>query len=367
MKIQYPDYENSIANLACSVLKAFGAGAEHATLPLADSFLKKPHKNTLVILLDGMGTRILEKHLDRYGFFRSHLVGSYSSVFPPTTVAATTSMDSGLFPAEHCWLGWDCYFKEIDRNVTVFRNTVSETGERAAEYFVAWKFCPYQTVADRIREAGYEAYSVTPFMDPFPQSFEEICDRIAELCAQDGRKYIYAYWNEPDTTMHGEGCMSKQAGDLLERLEETVEALCGKLKDTQVLITADHGHVDTQNVAITGYPRIMECLVRMPSIEPRALNLFVKEGYERQLKEEFAKEFGDKFMLLSKEEVKQRKLFGPGRNHERFDEMVGDYVAVAVSDLTIFNTEEEARGFIGVHAGMTEAEMMIPLIAVTCP
>lgn len=33
MKIQYPDYENSIANLACSVLKAFGAEAEHATLP----------------------------------------------------------------------------------------------------------------------------------------------------------------------------------------------------------------------------------------------------------------------------------------------------------------------------------------------
>ena len=89
MKIQYPDYENSIANLACSVLKAFGAGAEHATLPLADSFLKKPHKNTLVILLDGMGTRILEKHLDRYGFFRSHLVGSYSSVFPPTTASIT--------------------------------------------------------------------------------------------------------------------------------------------------------------------------------------------------------------------------------------------------------------------------------------
>ena len=41
-------------------------------------------------------------------------IKSITSVFPPTTTAATTSMLSGLNPNEHGWLGWDLYFKKED-------------------------------------------------------------------------------------------------------------------------------------------------------------------------------------------------------------------------------------------------------------
>jgi len=37
---------------------------------------------------------------------------------------------------------------------------------------------------------------------------------------------------------------------------------------------------------------------------------------------------------------------------------------VAISDLSIFNTQEEKEKFIGVHAGLTKEEMEIPLIVV---
>lgn len=42
--------------------------------------------------------------------------------------------------------------------------------------------------------------------------------------------------------------------------------------------------------------------------------------------------------------------------------MIGDYVAIAVSDLTIFNTKEEADEIIGVHAGYTREKIEIPII-----
>ena len=55
--------------------------------------------------------------------------------------------------------------------------------------------------------------------------------------------------------------------------------------------------MDSKGVSITDYPSITECLVRMPSIEPGALNLFVKAEKMEQFENEFKKAFGDKFLL----------------------------------------------------------------------
>ena len=84
----------------------------------------------------------------------------------------------------------------------------------------------------------------------------------------------------------------------------------------------------------------------------------------QQFKDIFNKEFGIKFILLTKEEVRKKKLFGDGTEHPEFNDMLGDFLAVAVDDLSIFNTREEKDFFIGVHAGLTEDEMIIPLIVI---
>ena len=44
--------------------------------------------------------------------------------------------------------------------------------------------------------------------------------------------------------------------------------------------------------------------------------------------------------------------------------MLGDYLAIAAGDLSIYNSKEEAEFYIGVHAGLTEEEMIIPLIVI---
>lgn len=87
---------------------------------------------------------------------------------------------------------------------------------------------------------------------------------------------------------------------------------------------------------------------------------------EEQFVNEFNRKFSDNFMLLTKEEVLKKKLFGEVREHEAFRDMLGDYLAVATGALCIYNTREEADFFIGAHAGLTEEEMTIPLILVEC-
>lgn len=364
MKQKFPDYKNSLVSLANSILEKFGAGEGGQGLPLLDEYMKKDYENIVVLLLDGMGECIIKNNLAADGFFNSHLVGTYSSVFPPTTVAATTSVMSGLTPCEHSWLGWDCYYPQIDKNVTVYLNQESGTEKAAADYNVAWTYCGFESVVSKIRKNGGSAFEATPFAEPFPDSFEKICEQIKHLCKQSGKKYIYGYWNEPDHIMHRKGCYGPDAKQVVSDLEKQVNELCEELENTLVIVTADHGHMDSAGVSITDYPHIMECLLRMPSIEPRALNFFVKKGKETRFEQEFQKEFGDKFLLWTKEKVTRSKIFGEGKEHPNFQGMLGDYLAIAVDDLSIYSTKEESEFFVGVHAGLTEDEMIIPLIII---
>lgn len=362
-KIVLPDYKNCISGLPNSIMRYFGAEPPGDTLPLIDGFLKKEYKNVVVILLDGMGVGVTENNLGEKGFFRSHLRGTCSSTFPSTTVAATTSVLSGLLPCSHSWLGWDCYYPQIGKNVTVFRNTEQGTKNPAADFNVARTFTGYVSVTDRLRDAGIAAHEVAPYLSPFG-SFKDELARVEELCRTPGRKYVYAYWDEPDTTMHAAGCRSRRARRVLRSLERQVRRFCRRVSDTLVIVTADHGHIDSRGVCIKDYPSVVECLVRMPSIEPRALNLFVKEGMNERFESEFKRYFGEDFILMKKQEVIDKKLFGDGEEHPCFRSMLGDYLAVATGDLTVFNTEREAARFKSVHAGLTEEEMTVPLIVI---
>ena len=364
LKTLWPDYENCISNLPNSIMRKFVVEPAGKSLPLLDRYLKKDYKNIVIILLDGMGVNIMRRNLDEKGFFRRHLIGSISSTFPPTTVAATTSILCGLMPCEHAWLGWDCYYPQVGKNVTVYKNTEQDTDTPAADYNIAHRYTAYESIFDRFSKAGKRAYAVTPFNEPYPDSFEGICALIKELCREDGEKYIYAYWSEPDHTMHRTGCFGDESKKLLNGLQNCIQALCGELEDSLVIVTADHGHIDSKGVCIRDYPTVTECLLRMPSIEPRALNLFVKAGMEKQFEEEFTRFFGKDFILMKKEEAIEKKLFGKGNEHPSFRSMLGDYFAIAVGGLTIFNTKKDAETFIGVHAGLTEDEMRIPLIII---
>lgn len=364
MRIKYPNYEKCSVNLTCSVLKYFHANPKHPSLPSADNLLEKGYKNVIIFLLDAMGDSILEHNLTENSFFKQRKIDTISAVFPSTTVAATTSIQSGLFPNEHSWLGWDCYVKELDKNVTVFRNIISNSNIPAAEFDVAKTYFPYTNVIELIQNAGYQAYFATPFEEPYLKGIDDVCNYIEKLCKLDGKKYIYAYCEEPDHTMHATGRYSETSIALLRSLEARIQEMCENLEDTLIFVTADHGQIDTRSAFMEDYPNLLQYLIRMPSIESRALSLFVKEGCQQVFREEFEKTFGDDFMLLDKQTVIEKQIFGHGKAHPEFEDRIGDYVAVAVSDLSIFSSK--VTKFVGNHAGMTEDEMTVPVIAIEC-
>ena len=112
------------------------------------------------------------------------------------------------------------------------------------------------------------------------------------------------------------------------------------------------------------YPELYDMLKIPPSIEPgRAMSLFVKDGLQKDFKNEFNKHFGDSFRLMTKEEVFSENILGYGKPNPRTHNFVGDFLAIATTEKTLFTAREEHE-FVGVHAGLTEEEMTVPFIAI---
>ncbi len=359
MEIRYPEYGNCIANLACSLLRYYGCSAPNPTLPQADVLLNREYKNVVLLLLDGMGMCSLEKLLSPNGIFRRNLRCKYSSTFPPTTVAATTAVMSGLYPNQSAWLGWVGYFDEIDRNVVYYTNKDNDTGEKITDMNAAFTFVPFADIFEPIRSKGISAHWLCSWREPHPRSFGEMTNEIARLCALEQRHFIYAYWEEPDNTMHKKGVHAQETGTLLQEIEEEIERLAENMEDTLLIVTADHGLVDTQTTLLSEDAELMDCLVRPPSMESRAMNFFVKDECVNRFEALFAARYGIDYRLLTMAEG--RKLFGNGRDHPRLSRMLGNYLAVAEGSRTLAMKDKK---FSGEHGGMTADEMIIPLIAI---
>ena len=110
------------------------------------------------------------------------------------------------------------------------------------------------------------------------------------------------------------------------------------------------------------YPDVVECLKRNTSLESRAVNFFIKQEKKEIFVELFNKYFGNDFDLLSKQEVIDKKLFGDGEENLIFRSALGDYFAIAKNNKTLLY--EGDKEFLSQHAGYTEDEILVPLIAI---
>ena len=376
-----PDYSASLVSLISSVIEYCGGKPYHSGLTAFDDFVRKTGradgkkwKNVILLLFDGMGIDALSHFLAPESFLRGNLVTPISSVFPPTTTAATTSLESGLTPAEHGWLGWTLYIPQLDENVSLFPNVIQDTKTQAADFRVGEKLMPYKSVYDIIREGGeYEAYSVSPFGSVKVHSKKQFYKEIVNLCGTDKKKYIYGYQDYPDSLMHVLGTYSRTVDATVKGINRSVRNLCRTLAadentcNTLVIVTADHGHTPIKNVILEDISEIHEMLVRPASIEPRACNFFVREECRARFPEVFNTLFKDDFRLYSRDEVLSENLFG-NQNSEKLHptflgSSLGDFVAVATGDKALVNSHKSHR-FRSHHAGATEKEMRVPFIAI---
>jgi len=361
-----PDYNHSILNVTATILKHYQAPTDYQTLPMLEEALKDKH-HVVLVLLDGMGTNILYKHLFKDAFLLKHLKDVITSVFPPTTVAATTTVLSGLPPITTGHLGWVQYFPREDAHICVFPNTDFYDNSKTFDINFKEKYLKYPSLYEQIKK-GSPNVSLSELFPNFRedgyQSFKDQVDRVIDTTRQKERSFSYVYWTEPDLTEHHYGTDAYETRKVLLDLDQEVERMAFFVsRGTAIVVIADHGLTDVVEVPLVQNQELMSMLRKKPSIEARATNFYVKHNELKRFKDVFEETYGKHFILLSKAEILDKKLFGEGKKHKMFDHFIGDYMSIATSNQMMGLGGE--RPFIAHHAGLTKDEMEVPLIIFT--
>ncbi len=351
----YYEKNNCLVSISNSILKHFGIDTFHETHAEMDEILEaNKNKKICLCLFDGMGKYIEELHCEFDPIILKHKKFTITSVFPPTTVAATTSLMSSKFPCETGWLGWTQKLPNCENPVVMFysRDDITQK-EITPNNFEKYK---YTSIIDRIRDAGFKADELKSFemKENSLKSFFNVVD--GKLKANN---FLYAYNEEPDASLHEYGTKSPIISKLVKQIDDGMGKIALKNPGTLFIVLADHGHIDTKYFLITEHEDFTDCLLKnLNYLEPRSAVFLVKPDRKEEFKILFNKYYGDYFKLYSKEEVKELKIFGEGTPNQDFDLFLGDFLAVSHSEYAIVNSPEKMN-LKSHHAGGTDQEKYI--------
>ncbi|MBR3660404.1 MAG: alkaline phosphatase family protein [Bacilli bacterium] len=368
MEVNYE--ENNLVNLSNSILKYFGIKPFHNTLDVLDKELEEnKYKNVVLYVCDGLGYYNLKKVLKSNSFLKQKNQNrKISSVFPPTTTAATTTLLSGLTPSEHHWFGWDMYFKDTDETTSLFLNLIKDSSTKSKLNVLDREYMNYKNIVDLINEnTNNLAYFAYPFSkDNKCLNIDDVNNRIKELTKKEGKKFIYAYIENPDKLMHKYGIFSQEVKKEIYNINEKIEKLSQELHDTLIIVTADHGLIPTKSIILSrDLKEMYDMLERTTSIEPRCVGIKLKKEIQ---KEEFInlykKELLNDFKLLTVEKAIESHLFGL-KDSIYLRDTIGDYLLIATNNIALFY-DEKAPKFKANHAGLSKEELEVPLIMIDC-
>lgn len=363
--ILFPDYKNSVLNVANSILKYYGCPVMHPSLITIDERLNRKFRNVILILVDALGDAILDKHPQESSHLKHDKVSTITSVFPPTTVAATTSVLTGLPPITTGWLGWMQYVKEEDKNVVFFTNKDYYNESTEFSYQVANKYVPIKQIYEIIEEHNPDVLTkeIFPaFRDPEHDSFLKEMQSVVKTCKEPGKHFVYAYWDKLDYTMHEVGPDAQETKDVLKLIDGGYLYLKENLPDNSIVfVIADHGQVAVSPIEIREYKDLWDTFSVAPSIESRATAFFIKPDRKTEFESLFLEYFRDKYVLYKSEDVLKMNLFGFGKKHPKIDEFIGDYLGIAI-DNYYFKLNSGPFTMKGQHAGLLAEETVVPLI-----
>ena len=177
------------------------------------------------------------------------------------------------------------------------------------------------------------------------------------------KNFIYAYYNNPDSLLHQNDYNSLIVKNEIRKINAFVKDLSEKMHNTLIIITADHGHIVSEDFCLEDYSDINELIVEELSIEPRFTSFKIKKGTNNIFEKKFNQYFGNDFILFKHTDILENDILGLGNNNRYIDSMIGDYVAIGITN-KYFRDSHSIPKYVSVHSGATDNEMLVPLILI---
>jgi predicted AlkP superfamily pyrophosphatase or phosphodiesterase len=381
-----PDYQGQgLFNLAVSLGRLSGSPVSPAyrELQLPDGRTAGESwgrfEKLIFLLVDGLGDAFLAAHRDLAPNLWRDRVAQLSSVFPSTTATAITTVQTAEPPAVHGLLGW--FVQDVASGLVVAPLPMRLRGSQVA---------PSPALIARLlrvppvwREATRQVHIVTlPALSEGPFSTHHLGAAhihhygqlaalpeavAAALQGQHGSQYVYAYTPELDRVAHLSGIDSDAARQTLAQVDAAYVQLRRSVPDALVVVSADHGFIDNppgRQIDLDRHPDLAAMLRAPLSGESRAAYCHVKPSCVAEFGVRMRGRFGDALVVLPSEEACQAGLFGPGGMSPEIRQRCGDWILLAREGWVVRDClpGEAEVSMLGVHGGMSAAEMQIPLI-----
>jgi hypothetical protein len=402
-----PDYGGGgFANLPASVLAILGLRAEGDLPPLRelDPALTDGVRQVVVVLADGLGVGQLERLCERGDtpFLASLLERAreredaqrfeVTSVFPSTTAAAITTLNTGRTPQEHGNLAYFVWLEEFSQVTQMLR--WGRATQKRGSYFDdrsidPSRFALVPSIHRQIRERGGRSYLVEPeffrneamtrmhgreaeyvgYVLPSTMGV-----RVGQLLDQrpwaGAPAYVYAYWAGIDTSAHLYGPRSPEHSSEAALFDRAMENAFRERRsgDTLAILTADHGHAECDPlklIDLEGDPEL-RAMLRVPVAgEPRLA--FLHTDRPAEVRAHLERRWPGRFTCFDTDEAIAEGFFGRG-DPAVARRRIGELCAMLDGDLsaTLVRVDGKAVHLRGNHGGMTPDEMRVPVVAWRC-
>lgn len=390
-----PAYDGrSIANIPATVAQMLHASFNG--LPALVDELWQPvaggAKRVVIMMLDAFGWNLYQAEqpqLERL-VKRAGVMGPLTSVFPSTTVAALSSVWTGVAPAQHGMLGLTMFLPDFATSAQMlaftpvfgrYPDALVEAG-LAPETFLHWPGLAEQLARqgvptysfkgrDIVHSALSKMHSRGVAADTGVITFTDMLVQMSRLLDEKAGEslYLFAYWPTIDSLSHyrlwdGEASRA-EARMLFHQLEhEFLNQLTARARqDTLFFITADHGQTALpDHIFIEDHPLLLDMLFMQPTGEPRVSYLYARHGRVDDILHYIQTHLSHAMVAIRSTEALAAGLFGPQPHAAVALERLGDVVVIMRGGHMLLNRfqEKKIQQMKGGHGSMTPAEMLAP-------
>lgn len=333
-----PDKENTYLTVIGSLLKHYGANSDLMENASVSNALAKTPKNVVLFIADGLSVDELKEVLPQSAFLRQFTVEEMQAVFPTETVAANTSLLSGLPSLIHEKTA--CFSEENN------------------------KIMPPALILDKIAPSGVECSLFLParYTSPCTQKFKSLHKMMVGIQQQtqkENRQFILAYWPEPAKS--GVVGLTRKEISLVPVLNCRLKRMAKTLKDTVLIVLSNHGLVAINSVVeLDKLDGFADCLEKPVTKGGRIAHLFVKPEKTAYFESLYQEHLMNDFLLLPRAQAVAAGLFPDVQE-------CGDYVLLAITDKVVCSAMRYLTEMPRAASGsMTRRELIVPLVIYSC-
>ena len=389
--MELPDYHGgSIVNLMRSIERALDArpceaAAAYPELNALPAEALSGARNTVLLVIDGLGYDYLTG-AGAGGALHRHLKARLSSVFPSTTATAVSTFLTGVGPQQHALTGWHLWLRELGCVTATLRFRPRHGGEplsragidprsvyTAEPMFDRLAAQTYVVSPETIIDSDYNvAHCGVAERKPYKE-LPALFSTLAEIVRSGGeRKFIHAYTYDLDAAAHSFGCASQELRDKFRQIDAAFARFLDEIagSDSLVIAVADHGFIDSPKPAcieLEDHPQLAQMLMLPLCGERRAAYCYVQPGQDAAFEHYVQTRLDHCAELYRSSDLIAQGWFGLGPANPRLAERVGHYTLVMKDDYTIKDwiPGEPRYLTVGVHGGVSAAEMYVPLVVAT--